>query len=62
MLRPTCPSELELAAAGGSSFTELVSAAIFGCSWLSTMLYSKLATPWLAAPWDVVVVVVVLGA
>ena len=47
MLRPTWPSEFELdAAAGGSSFTELVSAAILGPSWLNTMLYSKLATPW----------------
>ena len=46
MLRPTWPSEPELdAAAGGSSFTELVSAAILGPSSLNTMPYSKLATP-----------------
>ena len=45
MLLPTRPSELD-AAAGDPSFTLLVSATIFAPSSLSTMLYSKLPTPW----------------
>src|SRR5262249_61428878 len=54
MLRPTWPRELELVAAGGSSFTVLVSPTILAPASLNAMLYSKFATPWdvVLAPWN----------